>query len=140
MYCVQTSARFDSAHFLAGYHGKCANLHGHSWVIEAQAGSDTLSEQGEKRGMVLDFGDFKALVRDCAEQLDHALLYEEGTLKPETVAALEAEQFRLVALPFRPTAENLAKYFYDKLKADGVPVLRVICKETPENIAVYEEI
>ncbi len=90
--------------------------------------------------MVLDFGDFKALVRDCAEQLDHALLYEEGTLKPETVAALEAEQFRLVALPFRPTAENLAKYFYDKLKAGGVPVLRVICKETPENIAVYEEI
>ena len=31
MYILKTSASFDSAHFLAGYTGKCANLHGHRW-------------------------------------------------------------------------------------------------------------
>ena len=37
MYRLKTSAAFDSAHFLKGYNGKCANIHGHHWVIEAEA-------------------------------------------------------------------------------------------------------
>ena len=52
MYILKTSAAFDSAHFLAGYNGKCANLHGHHWVIEAEAAADSLQESGEKRGMI----------------------------------------------------------------------------------------
>ena len=31
MYFLKTEQSFDSAHFLAGYHGKCANIHGHRW-------------------------------------------------------------------------------------------------------------
>ena len=33
MYILKTEASFDSAHFLAGYDGKCSNLHGHRWKI-----------------------------------------------------------------------------------------------------------
>ncbi|MBR5370803.1 MAG: 6-carboxytetrahydropterin synthase, partial [Oscillospiraceae bacterium] len=51
MFRLKTSAAFDSAHFLAGYNGKCANLHGHHWVIEVEAGAETLTASGEKRGM-----------------------------------------------------------------------------------------
>ena len=138
MYILKTAAAFDSAHFLAGYNGKCANLHGHHWVIEVEAGSETLQETGEKRGMVIDFGDLKKAVRALADSYDHALIYENGTLKAATLAALQDENFRLIAVPYRPTAENFAKAFYEKLTADGLPVQSVTVYETPDNSARYE--
>lgn len=138
MYILKTSASFDSAHFLAGYHGKCANLHGHHWVIEAEAGQDTLQTEGEKRSMVIDFGDLKKAVRSLADSFDHALIYESGSLKSATLAALQDEGFRMIEVPYRPTAENFAKAFYAALSADGLPVLRVTVYETPDNSACYE--
>ncbi len=138
MFRLKTSAAFDSAHFLADYCGKCANLHGHRWVIEVEAGAEHLQQSGEKRGMVIDFGDLKAAVRALADAYDHALIYENGSLKSATLAALQDEGFRLIAVPFRPTAENFARAFYEQLSADGVPVLRVTVFETPENCASYE--
>ncbi len=138
MYRLKTNAAFDSAHFLAGYHGKCANLHGHHWVIEVEAGQETLQQSGEKRGMVIDFGDLKKAVRALADAYDHALIYESGTLKAATLAALADEQFRLIEVSYRPTAENFAKAFYESLKAAVLPVVRVTVYETPDNCASYE--
>ena len=138
MYSLKTSAAFDSAHFLAGYKGKCANIHGHRWVIEALVAQEELIESGEKRGMILDFSDLKKAVRAIAESFDHMLIIEAGSLKPTTIAALEDEGFRLREVSFRPTAENFAKYFYGLLKSD-LPVKSVTVFETPDNCAVYEE-
>ena len=138
MYRLKTSAAFDSAHFLAGYRGECANLHGHRWTVEVEAGSEQLQESGEKRGMVIDFGDLKAAVRALADSYDHAMIYETGSLKAATLAALQDEGFNLIEVPYRPTAENFARAFYEKLKADGIPVLRVTVYETPDNCACYE--
>ncbi len=87
MYFLKTSASFDSAHFLHGYKGKCANLHGHHWVIEAEFSSSHL---------------------------------------------------HLVPMDFRPTAENFARCFYEKLREKDLPVYRVTVYETPDNCAVYE--
>ena len=138
MYILKTAAAFDSAHFLSGYNGKCANLHGHHWVIEVEAGADALQESGEKRGMIIDFGDLKKAVRTLADAYDHALIYEAGSLKAATLAALRDEGFRMIEVPYRPTAENFAKAFYEMLAADGLPVLRVTVYETPDNSARYE--
>ena len=138
MFRLKTSAAFDSAHFLAGYRGKCANLHGHRWVIEVEAGAEQLQESGEKRGMVIDFGDLKAAVRALADAYDHAMIFERGSLKPATLAALQDEGFRLIEVPYRPTAENFARAFYERLRSDGIPVLRVTVYETPDNCACYE--
>lgn len=138
MYILKASAAFDSAHFLAGYNGKCANLHGHRWVIEAEAGSEHLEEAGEKRGMVIDFSELKSTLRTLAEQYDHALIYEQASLKGTTVAALRSEGFKLIEVPFRPTAENFAQAFYRELELAGLPVLRVTVYETPDNCASYE--
>ena len=101
-------------------------------------GKETLQEEGNYRDMVIDFGDVKKAVRDLADSYDHALIYEEGTLQRATVEALLAEGFRLIAVPFRPTAEQFSKCFYEKLSSDGLPVRRVAVYETPENCAVYE--
>ena len=49
----------------------------------------------------------------------------------------EAEGFSLTVLPFRTTAENLARYFFDTLAAQGFPVAQVEVDETPNNRAFY---
>ena len=138
MYLLKTAATFDSAHFLSGYNGKCANIHGHTWKLEVAISSQELKETGEKRGMVIDFSDFKKAVRELASRFDHTLIYEKGSLKPSTVDSLKSEGFSLKEVPFRPTAENFARHFYKAL-AEKLPVRRVTVYETPDNCAEYEE-
>ncbi len=138
MYYLKTSAAFDSAHFLKGYEGKCANIHGHRWTVEVVIKGGELQDNGTKRGMLIDFGDLKKKVRSLADSFDHALIYEKDSLKSVTAEALKDEGFALIEVPFRPTAENLARHFYELLSLDGLPICSVAVYETPDNCAVYE--
>lgn len=137
MYNLRAEAFFDSAHFLADYHGKCENLHGHRWRLVVTIGAHTLNATGDERGMVCDFATFKQAVRDLAGEYDHTFLIEEGTLMPQTIQALEEEGFTLKVLPFRTTAENLAKHFSDRLRESGWKVVCVEVDETPHNQTLY---
>ena len=104
-----------SAHFLAGYHGKCANIHGHRWKVIATIKSEKLLEDSQNKGMVTDFGDLKKDLKIIADSFDHALIIETGSLSEKLYQALIDENFKIINLPFRPTAENLAKYIYEAL-------------------------
>ena len=137
MYELKTEAAFDSAHFLADYYGKCENLHGHRWRVVVYMRADELQIEGTMKDMVLDFGEFKRIVRAQADAMDHTFLVEEGTLKPETVSALEGEGFTLMMLPFRTTSENLAAYFGKNLIEQGLNICRVEMYETPNNCAIW---
>lgn len=88
--------------------------------------------------MLIDFGDFKGIVRELAKSFDHTFIFEKDSLKPATLAALKDEGFSLTEVPFRPTAENLAKYFCEVLTEKGLPICSVSVYETPRNCAVYE--
>ncbi len=137
MFGLKTEASFDSAHFLADYYGKCENLHGHRWRVVVYLEADQLQTEGTMRDMVLDFGVFKSKVRALAEELDHAFLVEEGTLGETTIASLESEGFTLTILPFRTTAENLARYFANRLIEQDLPVAQIDMYETPNNCAIF---
>ena len=76
MYALKTRAHFDSAHFLYGYDGKCKNIHGHRWVIEAEITGETLQKDGFQRDMLIDFGDFKREVKNLADFYENSLRYE----------------------------------------------------------------
>lgn len=138
MYKLKTTAAFDSAHFLSGYNGKCANIHGHTWTIEVEVRANSLITEGEKRGMVIDFSDLKKSVKALADRYDHTLIYEQGSLRESTLNALREEGFSLTELSVRPTAENFAKLFYEVLSKE-LPVCSVTVYETPQNCATYEE-
>lgn len=138
MYYIKAEHSFDSAHFLANYQGKCANLHGHRWRVEAEIGAEKLISEGPLQGMVLDFSDLKGDLRALLDFYDHALLIEKGTLRQQTMNCLNQEGFRVIELPFRPTAEQFAGFFYQCLKEKGHPVRRVTVYETPTNCASYE--
>ena len=137
MYGLKTEASFDSAHFLTDYYGKCENLHGHRWRVVVYLEQESLQSDGTMKDMVLDFGVFKRAVRAVADSIDHTFLVEEGSLAPATIEALEAEGFSLTLFPFRTTAENLARYFFDELQKQGLPVAEVEVDETPNNRAFY---
>jgi len=62
--------KFDSAHNLVEYHGKCEKLHGHTYrlrvTIEGVPGDD---------GMILDYGILKIIVREkIIDLVDHHYL------------------------------------------------------------------
>ncbi|NLZ47652.1 MAG: 6-carboxytetrahydropterin synthase QueD [Clostridiales bacterium] len=139
MYILKTEQSFDAAHFLSGYEGKCSNIHGHRWRVVIEIKSLTLQDSKQESGMVVDFGQLKKDLREEVDYFDHMLIIEKDTLKAETVQALENEGFKMVVLDFRPTAENLAKYFFDRMKLKGYEVKSATVYETPNNCASYEK-
>ncbi len=138
MYLLKTEHSFDSAHFLAGYEGKCRNIHGHEWRVIIEICREDLDPSGQTRDMIFDFGQLKNDVKREVDALDHALIIEQGSLRPATMEALQAEDFKIIELPFRPTAERLAGYFYERMTECGYRVHRATVYETPQNCATYE--
>jgi 6-pyruvoyltetrahydropterin/6-carboxytetrahydropterin synthase len=61
----------DSAHFLPGYPGKCADLHGHRWGISISV----TGQINPNLGFIIDFADLKRLVvKPLEDMFDHKLL------------------------------------------------------------------
>lgn len=93
-------------HRVMNHESKCRHLHGHNYrfyfVIEAMEGLDEL-------GRVLDFSVIKeTLCQWLEEHWDHRfLLFVEDPYLP-TLEQLSPES--IVAVPFNPTAENIAQY------------------------------
>lgn len=137
MYQLTTEHSFDSAHFLAGYDGKCGNLHGHRWRVLLTVQSETLREDQQQKDMCVDFAELKKDLRTELDALDHVLIIEQGSLRESTMKALQEEKFQVVEMPFRPTAENFARYFYELFTLKGYPVAKVEVYETPNNSAVF---
>ena len=136
-YELKTYAHFDSAHFLTDYHGKCENIHGHRWNVEVGILSENLQTSGTEKDMVCDFGKFKKIVKEVVGDFDHTFLIEEGSLSVQTLKNLKEDGFSLTILPYRTTAENLAKDIFDRLEKTGLNVDYVQVSETPNNVAVY---
>ena len=139
MYKLKTESSFDSAHFLSGYDGKCRNIHGQRWRIIVEIQGTSLINDGSERAMLIDFGKLKKELKEETEFFDHALIYESDSLQKETIDALNSEGMRLICVDYRPTAENIAEYFYRKLKSKGFNIKEVTVYETPDNCAVYTE-
>lgn len=139
MYILKTEKSFDSAHFLAGYEGKCRNIHGHRWSVEIEVKSEELVKDGQLRGMCVDFSTLKDQLEQETDFFDHALIIEKGALMDKTMEMLKEEKFNLKVVDFRPTAENFARYFYERFKVMGYQVNKATVYETPSNCAIYCE-
>ena len=139
MYILEAESSMDAAHFLAGYNGKCGNIHGHRWRVIVSVCGKELMQDEQNRGMVVDFGKLKEDLKEEVEFFDHKFIVEEGSLKEKTLKALGDENFQMVMVNFRPTAENFAKFFYKKMQERGYQVKQMKVYETPNNCAIYCE-
>ena len=139
MYTLISEASFDSAHFLLGYNGKCKNIHGHRWTVKMEIYGDKLKKEGHLRGMLIDFGDIKGMLKELADYFDHSFIIEKNSMREITLNALKEDGFRIIEVDFRPTAENFSKYIFDYFKEKDIPVKKVIVYETPNNCATYSK-
>ena len=116
--------KFDAAHVLTNHEGLCKNLHGHTYRVDvtvAQSADDT-------KDMVIDFKDLK--------RIDHAFIYNtESEGEREIAAVVERYGMRTAAIPFRSTAENLAKLFFGELKSRIPGLYAVKVWETADSCA-----
>ncbi len=121
MFEVSVEQTFAAGHALRNYKGKCENVHGHNYRVRVTIAG----EQLDAAGLLVDFGDVKRLMGGAIEYLDHRFIND---LPPFD--------------EINPSAENIAKYFYDRLNAglkNDVPVriAEVRVWETDTSSAVY---
>lgn len=124
MFELRVEHTFPAGHALRGYDGKCANVHGHNYRIQAVVRGERLNSIG----LLLDFGDLKKELRAICEEMDHQFLNDLPAF---------AER--------NPSAENMALHIYqrlerglgEKLKAAGAALAEVSVQETDTAWAVY---
>lgn len=133
---------FESAHALWGYDGKCREIHGHSYrLFVTIKGEPIADEQSPKLGMVMDFGELKAIVaREITDRLDHSFVMRR-TEQAEALAAAMGSQFtNVVLVDYQPTCENMLIDFAARLKAalpDGVALHSLRLHETATSFAEW---
>ena len=119
---VHVKTHFSAAHFLKGYPGDCARMHGHNWITEVFVRCSELDEIG----IGIDFRDIKNAVKKATSQLDHATLNELPAFND-----------------CNPTSENIAKYLFRELSSslndERIKVSKVKVAETPGAGAMYWE-
>jgi 6-pyruvoyltetrahydropterin/6-carboxytetrahydropterin synthase len=120
MFEVAVEETFAAAHRLRDYRGKCENLHGHNYRVRVTVGGGELAPNG----LLVDFTDLKREMRRVIERLDHQYLNEIPPFD------------RL-----NPSAENIAKYFYDEIAAavdsPRAGLVEVTVWETETSTATY---
>jgi 6-pyruvoyltetrahydropterin/6-carboxytetrahydropterin synthase len=125
MFEVTVEDSFAAGHYLRNYKGKCENPHGHNYKIRVTLAGAEL----DKAGLLLDFKDLREVMKHVIERLDHQMIND---VEPFTV--------------INPSAENLAKYFYDESNTrlrsvtnGRVQVKDVTVFETDTTTAKYSE-
>jgi 6-pyruvoyltetrahydropterin/6-carboxytetrahydropterin synthase len=138
MLIVTKTVSFDAAHLLTGHGGQCKNLHGHTYKVVVELGGNT---PGQPDDMVMDFKELKAVLQEeIVSTCDHAFLYDTtSAVEVDIAQTLEKHGLRTYALGYRSTSENLAKHFFEKIEARGLPVTAVSISETPESCATYRK-
>ena len=141
MFKVKSQIEFDMAHYLSGYDGKCSNIHGHRYKLIVSVKSETLHQEGQLRGMVDDFGNIKARLKEIEDLYDHKLVIEDnedGRLVAQKLSELP-NAIKVMLVPYRPTAEEMSRDIFYKLKDMGLNVSEVELFETPTNSCTYSE-
>lgn len=126
--------RFESAHRLSKYVGKCQRIHGHNYrgLVYAEGELDEL-------GMVMDFSDLKALIKEIIiEPLDHRLILQRADEMNEELHNTASGEESIVFVDYNPTAENMAQDFLKQLKERDPRIKKVILYETDDSFAIAE--
>ena len=126
MYEVTVEDSFAAGHYLRNYKGKCENPHGHNYKVRVTLAGKEL----DKAGLLLDFRELKEAMKPVIDRLDHQMIND-------------LEPFKVL----NPSAENLAKYFYDETNVNldrvtqgRVRVKNVTVFETDVTTATYSEL
>lgn len=141
MFIIKSEIGFDSSHYLSGYDGKCGKIHGHRYRLLAKVQTKDLRESGSSRGMVEDFTFVKSVLKEIRDLFDHKLIIEDDETGQKLISSLSAmpEIFDYILVPYRPTAEEMSRDIFNRIKNKGIDIYEVELFETPTNSCIYRE-
>jgi 6-pyruvoyltetrahydropterin/6-carboxytetrahydropterin synthase len=107
---------FDSAHYLPNVpvDHKCGRMHGHTFKVRVEVSGDFAGDLG----WVMDFSTVKDVVDPLVKMIDHTVLNDFMDLE-------------------NPTSENLAVWFWNKIKPDLPALTAIEVQETCNSGARY---
>ena len=130
---------FDAGHRIPDHASQCRHLHGHRYALEITLSGEVIETEGSPaRGMLIDFGDVKAIAKQHIVDIwDHAFLaYRGDTAVVDFLQGMPGH--KTVLLDVIPTAENLAaeafrilEPLYTGIYRDQLRLERVRLYETP---------
>ncbi|MEM3030265.1 MAG: 6-carboxytetrahydropterin synthase [Candidatus Micrarchaeia archaeon] len=144
MRVVVSGVYFSAAHFVMTA-GEREAIHGHNYEIEAE-----VEGKMGREGYVVDFRELRRLLREAAAPLDHKFLLPEKSRsvkarrksgEVEVAACGKRFVFPEGDVAFLPlsaiTAEQLARFFYGRIKGKVGGALSIRVFESPHASAVY---
>lgn len=133
---ISKDIKFDCAHMLSNYEGKCANLHGHTYH-----GTVTLiGDVDSKTSMLLDYNCIKEIV----DIFDHAIVFSSPDMQNEAESKLckwaMDYGMKYAILPTgKSTAECIAQYLASTfIQQLGVTRVHINLSETDGSWATAE--
>jgi len=121
MFTISVETSFWASHQLVLPEGSKETVHHHNWLVSADVSSDRLNSMA----VVMDFQELKAMVDDIVSEFDNMALNEISFFRQNN-----------------PSAENVAKYIYEKLRAklpEGVKLQNIRVVEEPGCAANFSE-
>jgi 6-pyruvoyltetrahydropterin/6-carboxytetrahydropterin synthase len=121
MYRLSTQKMISAAHVLRDYEGPCSRLHGHNWNIKIEVLSDILNEIG----LTVDFVDLDKILWQVIGPFDHNNFNDFPPFDK-----------------INPTAENVARHFFDEIKKKlpaGLKMDKISVWETEQYLVEYFE-
>ena len=108
----------DTGHRVPNHKSKCRHMHGHRYRWEAELEGDVVTLGGvSEEGMLMDFSDVSAILNEYIHDVvDHAFIVYERDQEALVALSHMGDEHRTLIVPFIPTAENLAKWAFEKVE------------------------
>ena len=137
----------DAAHRVPEHGSKCRSLHGHRYTVQATWEGALVTQAGDAaEGMVEDFSQLKQwMLEEIDLPCDHGtILYAQDPLLSvltlehpvQIPVAVLGRWGKLYVVPFIPTAENLARHWFERLQSRTLTGLPRSCRIA--TVRVYE--
>lgn len=127
----------ECGHQLKGHRGKCAQSHGHGYVIEVWLKGQKTNQPGlSYDGMLFDYNDLDDVVKPLIDAMDHHFLAKGD--EPD----LPTHEESIFWLGVRTTAENLSQYIAQWLVShliqySNISLIGVVVHETKKTSAEF---
>ena len=133
--------RFEAAHALYGYDGKCKNIHGHNYnLFVTVIGIPIKNISNVKCGMVMDFGDLKEIVNnEIIEKFDHSVIFNKNTPHEKLANDLLNDGHKVVMADYQPTIEEMVMDFANKISSKLPDDIKLHSLKLEETETSYSE-
>ena len=133
--------RFEAAHALHGYDGKCKNIHGHNYkLFVTVVGSPTSDSSNVKFGMVMDFDDLKKIVKaEIIKEFDHSVIFNKNSPHKKLADDLIKNGHKVVLADYQPTIEEMIIDFANKISSKLPGEIKLHSLKLEETETSYSE-